>query len=125
MAAGYETTVPGRHPREFAKAHGRAVVAELREALRQSGFDCDQVCAVGDDWGFLVEPERSPIGVSVEYDDRSGQWAVRAAYDGGLSALWGSERRREARVLVRRVENVLASAVAGRRDVSLATATGE
>ncbi len=121
MATAPDTTTPGRRAGEIPEAHGRQLVAELRAALARSGFDCDQVCALGEDWGFLVEPERSPIGVTVEYDSASGCWSVRAAYDGGLSALWGSERKREARVLVRRVEDVLAAAVAGRHEVALAS----
>jgi hypothetical protein len=123
MATAPETSA--RRAGELAQAYGRELVGELRAALARSGFDCDQVCALGEDWGFLVEPERSPIGVTVERDAVSGQWSVRAAYDGGLSALWGSERRREARVLVRRVEDVLAATVAGRRDVARASSESD
>lgn len=121
MAIAPDASSPGRAAGEVPQARGRELVAGLRDALARAGFDCDQVCALGEDWGFLVEPERSPIGVTVEYERASGLWSVRAAYDGGLSALWGSERRREARVLVRRVEDVLATALAGRRDVALAS----
>jgi hypothetical protein len=121
MATGTGTTATLHRSADSPQARGRALVADLRAALARAGFDCDQVCALGEDWGFLVEPDRSPIGVTVEYDVATGGWSVRAAYDGGLSALWGSERRREARVLVRRVEDALAVAVAGRSDVALAS----
>jgi hypothetical protein len=124
MGTAPETTAPDGRAGDIPQAGGRELVTELREALTRSGFDCDQVCALGEDWGFLVEPERSPIGVAAEYDRAAGQWSVRAAYDGGLSALWGSERRREAHVLVRRVEDVLAAVVAGRQDVALASGAG-
>lgn len=92
---------------------GRRLALRLRIALLDAGFSCDQICSVGSDWGFLVEPEASPIGITVaSVDDGSEQWHVSASYDGGLSALWGADRRRAAHVLVARIEGVVRRALA-------------
>jgi hypothetical protein len=93
----------------------RALVQDVRRRLLEAGFDCDDVFGSGDEWGFLVEPERTPVGITFECrcDAATGRGAchVDASYDGGLSSLWGPDRRRQAALLVRRVEDVLRAAL--------------
>jgi hypothetical protein len=103
---------PSRRRPPWPRA-GRRLAVQLRIALLDAGYSCDDICAVGDDWGFLVEPERTPIGITVTaVDERADRWQISASYDGGLSALWGAERRRVAHVLVARIEAVVRQALA-------------
>jgi hypothetical protein len=95
-------------PGGSALVAGRALALRVRSALAAAGFACDDVCALGDGWGFLVEPERSPVGITVEpADAATDAWYVGVDYDGGLSTLWGRERRREGLALVGRIEAVV------------------
>lgn len=98
-----------------ASAVGRGLALRLHTALRRAGFACDEPCALGDAWGFLVEAERSPIGITVAPDDAdAGRWHVGASYEGGLSALWGGERRAGARALLARIEAAICDTLDGR-----------
>jgi hypothetical protein len=44
----------------------RALAVHVQRELTAAGFDCDGVCAIDDEWGFLIEPHRSPDGVAIE-----------------------------------------------------------
>jgi hypothetical protein len=88
----------------------RAFAVQVRDALLHAGFACDELWEDSSGWNFLVEPTRTPIGVNITCrPDADGDraWHVSAEYDGGLSSLWGIERRREATVLLRRIEDTL------------------
>jgi hypothetical protein len=107
----------GDRPRRES-ALPRDLADRMRRRLVAAGFDCADIHVSDDEHTFVVEPERAGVAISVARDRRDDgtadgcEFRVTADFEGDLLDLWTPGRRREAALLLHRIEEVVRREIA-------------